>query len=116
MDKWRDLRLFVNVLNRVKVSHFITRQLDSYLLHFKQRNCQPQSLIIVRGNSGDLQIDLQKIKYRLFSLCEIFCFAAVPTYRFTSSQLHQPFNSICSSQPTGNERISCHEISCDVRE
>jgi len=59
---------------------------------------------------------LQKFQYSLSSLCEIFCFAAVPTYRFTSTQLQQSLNSICSSQPTGYERISCHEISSEVCE
>jgi len=106
VDKLRDCRLFVNVLKQVKDSHFIARQLNSYLLHFKGRNCQTQSVIILRENSAGLRSDLRRIQYRLFSLCEIFSFAALPTYPFTSTQLQQSLNYTCSSQPTGHERIS----------
>jgi hypothetical protein len=94
-------------------TYCITRKLDSYWLHFKQTNCQSESVIIVRENYGDTLSDLQHIQYRLLSLCETFCFAAVPTDRFTSTQLQQSLNSICSSQPNGHEPISWHEISCE---
>jgi hypothetical protein len=116
VDRWRDCWLFVDVLKQVKLWQIIARKLYSYLLHLKQRNCQTESVIIVSVNSGDPLSDLQKIQYRLLSLCETFCCAAVPTDRFTSTQLQQSLNSICSSQPTGHERISCHEISCEICE
>jgi hypothetical protein len=93
-----------------KFSHIITRNLDRYLLYFKQRNCQTESVITVWENSGDLLSDLQKIQYRFLSLFETFSFVAVPTYRFTSTQLRQSLNSICSSQPNGHERISCQKF------
>ena len=98
------LRLCVNVLNRVKFSHFIARQLDSYLLHLKQRNCQSQSLIIVRGNSGDLQIDLQKVKYRLFRCVKYF---ALLLYKLTDLHLRNYISHSTQyaavSQPDMNE-------------
>ena len=100
----------------VKFSHFITWKLDNTLLHFKQRNLQPESVIIVWENSGDPMSDLQNVQCRLLTLCVTFCFAVLPTYRFTSTQFQQSLNSICSSQPTGHERISCHEISSEVCE
>jgi len=98
----------------VKYSHFITWTLDNSLLHCKHGNRHPES--IVWENSANPLIDVQKILYSLFSLFELLCFAAVPTYRFTSSELQQSLNSIYSSQPTGHERISCHQISCEVCE
>jgi hypothetical protein len=78
---------------------------------FQAKELSLKSLIIVWANSGLPLSDLQHIQFRLLSLCETFSFAAVPTYRFTSTQLQQPLNSICSSQPTGHEAISWHEIS-----
>ena len=115
MDKWRDCWLLMCWI-MFKFSHFITRKLDSNLLRFKQRNCQTESIINVWEISEEPLSYLQKFQYSLSSLCEIFCFAAVPTYRFTSTQLQQSLNSICSSQPTGHEPISCHEISSEVCE
>ena len=55
-------------------------------------NRQTESVIIVWENSGDPLIDLQKIQYKLLSLFEILCFAAVPIYQFTSTQLQQSLN------------------------
>ena len=104
MDKWRACWLFVDALKQVTLSHIIARKLDSYLLDFKQRNCQSESVIIFWENSGDPLSDLQKTQYRLLSVCETFCFAAVPTYRFTSTQYNS--NSVqyaAVSQPDMNE-------------
>jgi hypothetical protein len=64
----------------VKCSHFIRRKLDNYLLHFKQRNCQTERVIIDRENFGDPQSDVQHIQYRLLSLCETFCSAGIQPY------------------------------------
>jgi len=107
----------INYTNGVTANCLLVRwTLVSYLVHFKARSFQSKNIIIVRENSGDLLSDLHRIQYRLLSLCETFCFAAVPTDRFTSTKLQQSLNSICSSQPTGHERISCHEMSSVVSE
>ena len=87
-----------------KFSHFITRKIDNYLIHFRRRNRQSESVIIVWENSEDPLCHLQNFQYRLLSLCETFCFAAMPTYRFTSTQYNShPIQYAAVSQPNINE-------------
>ena len=116
LDKWRNYLLFGDVLTQVKFYQIIAIKLDSYSAFQKKRILQTESVIFVWENSEDPLSDIQYIQHRLLSLREKFCFAAVPTYLYTSTQLQQSLNSICSSQPTGQERISCHEISSEVCE
>jgi len=90
----------------VNYTHFITRQLGNYLLYFNQMNYQTESVIIVWENPRDLLIDLQKIQYRLLSVCGKFCFAGTQTYQFTSTQYNShSIQYAAVSQPDMNELV-----------
>ena len=94
-----------------KFSHFTTRKLDNYLLQFKQRNRQTERVIIFWENSGDPLIDLKKIQVFAVWIIYFRCCTNLPIYVYP---IQQSLSSICSSQPTEHERISCHGISCEV--
>jgi len=51
--------------------------------------------------------------YIVVAMWNVFlcCCTNLPIYVYPVTQ---SLNSICSSQPTGQERISCHEISCNI--